>query len=53
MTTRLDDPLARHGACGRCKGLVVTGTCEHGGASLADREDEADEDDDRRPLEPG
>ena len=53
MTTRLDAPLARHDGCGLCGGLVVTGTCETGGASLNDPEDEGDENDDRLPVEPG
>jgi hypothetical protein len=52
MTTRLDEPLARHGVCGRCGGLVVTGTCEHGGASLVALDDGGDEGEDWLPVEP-
>jgi hypothetical protein len=53
MTRRLDAPLARHDACGRCGGLVVTGICENGGASLDGLDAKGDEDDDRRPVELG
>jgi hypothetical protein len=53
MTTRLDAPLDRHDVYGLCGGPVVTGTCENGGASLADLDDGGDEDEDWLPVWPG
>jgi len=47
---RLDEPLDRHDVSGLCGGLVVTGTCENGGASLDDLDNEGDEDDDYLPF---